>query len=277
MNRLLRIGIYVLAAGLGSIALLYPFFSPELQKPASITMARSGEAPLMYTLLLGLCVMVILFEVQSQAVDTKLIALLGTLIAINSILSFIEVAVPGPGGFSPIFFLIILVGYVFGAPLGFVMGALTLFTSAIITGGVGAWLPCQMFVAGWVGMSAPAVRVLARVFRSYNQPGEIVLLAVFGFFWGFLYGAAMNLWSWPYMTGPADQYWSSGIGLTATLQRYGLYYLVTSLVWDASSAVGNLILILVAGSATLRVLRRFQERFSFSYDPSFSLPEWDQR
>ena len=39
------------------------------------------------------------------------------------------------------------------------MGALTLFTSAIITGGVGPWLPGQMFVAGWVGMS---VRLLAR-------------------------------------------------------------------------------------------------------------------
>jgi energy-coupling factor transport system substrate-specific component len=271
-NKLLSFTIYLTASGLGIASFLYPFFSPVLEQQVSLTRVRSGEAPLMYTLLLGLCVLVLLFEVQSQSVDAKLIALLGMLVAINSVLRFIEVAIPGPGGFSPIFFLIILVGYVYGARLGFVMGALTLFTSAIITGGVGPWLPGQMFVAGWVGMSAPVMRWPVHVFQAKDKFVEVILLAVFGTFWGFLYGAVMNLWSWPYMVGSADQYWASGIGLVATLHRYGLYYLVTSLVWDTSCALGNLLLILTAGSATLRALRRFQQRFSFSYRPPVTSP-----
>ncbi len=265
-NKLLSLAIYLITTGLGIAAFLYPFFAPGLQAQGALNTGRASEAPLMYTLLLGLCVLVLLFEVQSQSVDTKLIALLGILVAINSVLRFIEVAIPAPGGFSPIFFLIILVGYVFGARIGFLMGALTLLTSAIVTGGVGPWLPGQMFVAGWVGMSAPIMRAPIRLLKT--KPAEVILLAVFGALWGFFYGVLINLWSWPFMAGPANQFWSPGVGLAAALQRYGLYYLVTSLIWDAGRAIGNLFLIGLAGAATLRVLRRFQQRFSFSYTPA---------
>src|SRR4030043_15203 len=108
--------------------------------------------------LLSLCLLVLLFEVQGQGSarpTAMVIALLGVLVAINSALRFIETAVPGPGGFTPIFFLIILVGYVFGGRVGFLMGALPLLVSALVTGGVGPWLPAQMFTAGWVGLSTP--------------------------------------------------------------------------------------------------------------------------
>lgn len=267
-SRISSVTIYLIATLMGVGSFVYPFFSPVMVQRGSPNQIRLGEAPLMYTLLLGLCVLVILFEVQSQSIDTKLIALLGMLIAINSLLRFIEVAIPAPGGFSPVFFLIILVGYVFGARLGFVMGALTLFTSAIITGGVGPWLPSQMFTAGWVGMSAPLVLLLVRGLGRVNTRLEVILLALFGAFWGFAYGAIMNLWSWPFIAGPADQYWSVGTGLTETLQRYGVYYLVTSLVWDASRAFGNLFLILLAGAPTLFALRRFKKRLSFTYQPA---------
>ena len=272
-EKLLGFAIYLIATGVGVASFLYPFFSPALRAHATLNNARAGETPLMYTLLLGICLVVLLFEVQSQSVDTKLIALLGILVAINSALRFIEVAIPAPGGFSPIFFLIILVGYTYGARLGFLMGALTLFTSAIITGGVGPWLPSQMFVAGWVGMSAPLMRAVVRLLKAEQKPAEAIALALFGAAWGVLYGAMMNLWSWPYMAGSPDQYWSAGSGWAATWQRYGVYYLATSLVWDLSCALGNFLLILMAGPATLRALRRFKQRFSFSYHPRQTIPQ----
>lgn len=226
------------------------------------------------TLLLGLCLLVLLFEVQGPMVNTKVLAVLGILVAINSALRFIETAIPGPGGFTPIFFLIILVGYVYGGRVGFLMGALTLLVSALITGGVGPWLPAQMFTAGWVGMSTPVLNRLVRWLGHKQSVGgpsslnpEIIILACFGLLWGFLYGAIMNLWQWPFIIGPQNQAFVAGSGLLTTLQHYLAFYMVTSLIWDAIAALGNVILILAFGAPAIKALRRFQKRFEFSYQP----------
>ena len=216
----------------------------------------------------------LLLEVQREAVGAKSIALLGVLVAINATLRFAEVAVPGPGGFSPIFPLIILSGYVFGGGFGFLLGALTLLVSALVTGGVGPWLPYQMFTAGWIGLSAPLCRPFLRLFSSARTPPatrarmEIGALAMFAGYWGLFFGAIMNLWFWPFAVGPAQMHWMPGIGLWETLQRYLVFYVVTSLAWDLARAVGNFVLVIVAGAAILRVLRRFQMRFAFAYRPA---------
>jgi len=276
-SRLFSLAIYMSATLSGMLVLLYPFFLPAVSQQAGFGTLRVEQMPMMMTLLLGLCLLVLLFEAQGPMVNTKLIALLGILVAINSALRFIETAIPGPGGFTPIFFLIILVGYIFGGRVGFLMGALTLLVSALVTGGVGPWLPAQMFTAGWVGMSTPILYPLVRAFAgrqtkqgSRNINPEILLLAVFGLLWGFLYGAIMNLWQWPFIIGPQNQSYAAGLGLLATLQRYLAYYLVTSLVWDAIAAIGNVLLILTFGAPALRALRRFRQRFEFKYTPESS-------
>jgi hypothetical protein len=51
------------------------------------------------------------------------------------------------------------------------------------------------------------------------------------------------------------------------LQRYAVFYLVTSLTWDLLRSLGNVLLIIVLGQPTLRALRRFKWRFGFSYHP----------
>ena len=266
--------IYTLTTGLGLLSLFYPFFYLPVTQPVSGSQPRLGEMPLMLSLVLGLCLLVLIYEVQGQATNAKLIALLGILVAINSILRFAEVAFPGPGGFTPIFFLITLTGYVFGGRFGFLMGAMTLFVSALITGGIGPWLPSQMFTAGWVGMSAmflrPLMQPLMAKYQLQKGTGinpEIIMLAIFGLAWGFLYGSIMNLWQWPFIAGPQVQSWVAGSGFMVTLQHYLAFYLVTSLVWDAIAAIGNFLLILAFGAATLRALRRFQQRFVFIYVP----------
>jgi energy-coupling factor transport system substrate-specific component len=267
---IISILIYGFSTALGVIALAYPFFIPATVENTPMGLARMGEMPLMLTVLLGLCLVVLLYEAQGQAINTKLIALLGVLVAINAALRFIEVAIPGPGGFSPIFFLIILTGYIYGGKFGFLMGSLTMFVSALVTGGVGPWLPSQMFAAGWAGMSASFCRPLVHGLRLENKRGEVVILAIFGVLWGFLYGFIMNLWSWPFIAGPAEQYWAPGTGFAETLNRYLAYYVVTSLGWDILRAAGNALVILGFGSPTLRALRRFQRRFDFDYHPAGS-------
>src|SRR5665647_3413703 len=165
-SRLFSVAIYLAATISGMLVLLYPFFLPAASQQTGFGSYRAGEVPIMMTILLGLCLLVLLFEAQGPIVNTKLVALLGILVAINSALRFIETAIPGPGGFTPIFFLIILVGYVFGGRVGFLMGALTLLVSALVTGGVGPWLPAQMFTAGWVGMSTPILRPILSAFTT---------------------------------------------------------------------------------------------------------------
>lgn len=231
----------------------YPFFV------TTHSSTRLLEMPFTLTILLLLCLLILLYEAQSAASDPRLTALLGMLVAINAALRFAENLIPGPGGFSPIFFLIVLMGYVFGARMGFLMGALTLLVSALITGGIGAWLPGQMFAAGWVGLSAAALRPLT---KRLSPRAEVWLLAMFGALWGFAFGALMNLWTFPFIAAPVQT-----VNLpTAAPQldfarRYAAYYLLTSLVWDLWRALGNFALILALGAATLRVLRRFQARF----------------
>jgi energy-coupling factor transport system substrate-specific component len=259
--------VYGLTTLIGVVAFLYPFWLPALTRSEQSGLAHAGDAPLLLTVLVGLAFAVLLLEVQRAAGSAKMVALLGVLVAINSVLRFADVAIPGPGGFSPIFVLIILGGYVYGARVGFLLGVLTLLVSALITGGVGPWLPYQMFTAGWVGMSAPLCRPLVGLWRWQGKLGEVVLLALLGGLWGVIYGAIMNLWFWPYATGDANQYWQAGLGLIATLQRYALFYATTSLLWDGVRAAGNVLMILAFGGAILRVLRRFQARFVYEYTP----------
>lgn len=259
--------IYILTTMIGVVAFLYPFWMPALRQ-GQMGMAHSQDAPLMLTALVGLAFAVLLLEIQSQSISAKSIALLGVLVAINTTLRFVDVAIPGPGGFTPIFFLIVLAGYVFGGRFGFLMGVLTIGVSSLVTGTVGPWLPYQMFTAGWMGMSAPLCRPLVRAIQAEGRWGEIVVLAIFGGVWGLLFGVIMNIWFWPFVSGSDSQYWSPGISLLDTLRRYAVFYIATSLIWDVMRLAGNTILIMAFGMPTLRVLRRFQQRFAFTYVPA---------
>jgi energy-coupling factor transport system substrate-specific component len=192
-----------------------------------------------------------------------MIAFLGVLIAINAAIRFLENAIPGPAGFSPTFFLIILIGYTFGGRMGFLMGAMTMFVSALITGGVGPWLPGQMITAGWVGQSSVLVKWIVRSFNWSDKPGEVVLLSVFGAVWGLLYGAIMNLWFWPFLGAASGQSWLQNAGFLENVGRYSTYYLATSLVWDIARSVGNVLTLAFLTRPVIKVFHRFKIRFSF--------------
>ncbi len=266
IRRWLSASIYFLTSAIGLLAFLSPFLWPEtIVASAAMGQAHSSDAPLMLSILTGLCFVALLLEVQGDSVSTKFIALLGVLVAINSVLRLVEAVLPIPGGFSPLFFLILMTGYAYGQRFGFLMGALTLAVSALITGGVGPWLPYQMLTAGWVGLTAPLCRPFIRRIHAEGRWPELALLAAMGAFWGFFYGAIMNLYFWPFVTGPTDQYWKAGITLWAPVKRSAVFSVATSLVVDLARAAGNVIMILAFGAPTLRALRRFHKRFVFTY------------
>jgi energy-coupling factor transport system substrate-specific component len=260
---------------LGVASFLYPFFLPALAGIGARP-ARGGiEIPLVFTALGMGCLLVILLDVQRSAGlgdhgASKMVALLGILVAIDAALRL----VPSLLGASAIFLLIVLAGFTFGAQFGFLMGALTLLVSALLTGGLGPWLPYQMLGAGWVGMTAGW---LPRS-EAIGARRQLLMLAAFGGAWGLLYGAILNLTSWPFAApGLAEQtglYWVPGMSVSETLATYGRFYLTTSLVHDAFRAGANVLLVLALGRPLLRLLERYRTRFL--WQPWRSMPDGDR-
>lgn len=213
--------------------------------------------------MIGLCLLIILTEIQNSVLTNQLIALLGILIAINAGLRFLENAIPGPAGFSPVFLLIILTGYCLGGKIGFLMGALTMLVSGLITGGIGPWLPGQMITAGWVGQTSGWLRILIHGLRWKDTKMEIAILAGFGAIWGMLFGLIMNLWFWPFLgTSSGIGYLQNGL-LIENISRYFSYYLTTSILWDATRSIGNVLLLLLLSRSMIKLFERFSQRFSF--------------
>ncbi len=252
----------------GLAAFFYPFFWPHVTQVSrtQAVQAHAGDAPLLFTLLVLLALTVLLAELESEAMTTREVALLGVLVAFNAALRLAETvtAFLNLGGFSPVFVLIILGGYVYGSRFGFLLGALSLLVGGMLTGGVGPWLPFQMVAAGWVGLTSGWVPALLR-FRPARdrlvRRREVMVLAAFGGAWGYVYGFLMNLYFWPFVSGEG-MYWRPGMGWQETLGRYLLFYVATSLAWDTARAVGNVLLIALLGEALLKALRRFHLRFS---------------
>ena len=268
-QRWLSILTYSLTTMIGIGAFLYPFWLPALAQSADQQMAHAGDSALMLTLLVGLCLAVLLLEVQSQGVSAKAVALLGVLVAINAVLRFAEAAVPGPGGFSPIFPLIILGGYVLGARFGFLLGVLTLLVSAILTGGVGPWLPYQMLAAGFVGL-------FAGLLPPASGRAEIWLLAGYGIVSAFAYGWVMDFAFWPFGVGnDTGISFDPALGPLQNLHRFVLYNIATSMGWNLGRALTNAVLIVLVGPALLRLLRRSARPAEFTpgFEPSQQGPE----
>ena len=106
------------------------------------------DPPFLFLLLLPVVIAVVLAEISEGGMDPRVLAILGVLSAVNALLRGLSA---GTAGVELVFFLLILAGRVFGPGFGFVLGCTSLFASALMTAGVGPWLPFQMLVSAWVG------------------------------------------------------------------------------------------------------------------------------
>ena len=242
--------VYALVAVVGTGAFLYPFWLPRESLP---TQAHSGDAPVVAVLVASLVVAAVVLEVRRGTMTGATVAVLGVLSAIGGLLRLLDL----PGGGSGIFFLVVLAAAAFGARFGLLLGLCSMAVSAVVTGGVGPWVPFQMLALG--GMAAGA-GLLGRLTVRLPPPVEVGALVVYGWTWGFVYGAVMNLWSWPFVIDEGPLSWAPGLSLADTLQRYWSFYVATSLGWDAAGALANAVLIALTGRALLRSLRRFSHR-----------------
>ena len=132
----------VAAISVAGLALfLWPFVASETP-PAATSVALS----------LGVVAVLIFVEAATRRLDARRFALLAAIAAIDAALRL--VLVTGLGGFSPVFFLILAAGYVYGPSYGFLAGSVALLASAVATGGIGPWLPYEMMGCGFVGLVA---------------------------------------------------------------------------------------------------------------------------
>jgi energy-coupling factor transport system substrate-specific component len=250
------------ASVFGVLAFGWPFL---LNRHAgNVNTAHTGDAPWVFAIVLPLLLMIVLAELADGGIDAKAIALLGVLTACGAALRPLGVDATGA---TPVFFLLLPAGRVLGRGFGFVLGTLTLFASALLTGGVGPWLPFQMLAAGWVGLFAGCLPPL-------RGRAEIALLAAYGAAAGLLYGAVMNIWFWPFETtglSPHIAYVPGG-GWATQVHHYAAFYIATSLGWDLSRALGTAVLVLIAGRPVLAALRRAARRAAFTAPVAFDPP-----
>jgi energy-coupling factor transport system substrate-specific component len=253
----LRSGLALAAVfAVGIAAFGWPFL---VRPGAALDTSHSGDAPFVFVLLLPLLAALVLAELTSGGMDAKAVAMLGMLAAVGGALRALG---PGTAGLEPTFVVIVLGGRVFGRGFGFVLGAVTLFVGALITGGVGPWLPFQMLAAGWVGFFAgtlPPVRGRA----------EVLVVAGYAAVVSLAFGLVMNLWFWPFASYGPEVSFVAGDSLAANGGRYLLFYLTTSLPWDLGRAVLSAVVLLLAGSALLRALRRASRRAAFDAVAAF--------
>lgn len=239
----------------GMIAFLYPFFLSDAPGSSDVQ-AHANDAPLVFGLLALLAAVLLVLELASQGMNAKVASVLAVLATCTAGLRLI----PLPAGASAFFFLIICGGYVFGPRFGMLLGATALFLSAFPSGGLGPWVPYQMFACGWLGLAAGWLGALRPAVERHPKL-EVGVLAAFGGVMGFLYGALMNIWFWPYIAAGEHVSWVPGMGIAETLQHYWAFYVLTSFGWDAWAAIGNVVLIAIAGGPVLRTLRRASLRF----------------
>ena len=241
-------GALLVAVIAGAVAYGWPLFLSPGSSMSEL------QAPLVFALVLPLVLGIVLSELAGGRIEVKALAMLGVLAAVGSVLRPLS---PGTAGVELVFFLLILAGRVFGAGFGFALGALTLFTSALITVGVGAWLPYQMLTAGFVGLFAGWLpRATGRA--------ELVLLAGYGAVSAFTYGWLMDFAFWPFGIGNDTQLsFDATLGPLANLHRFVLYNLATSMGWNLGRAVTNAVVVMLIGAPLLRVLRRAARRADF--------------
>jgi energy-coupling factor transport system substrate-specific component len=248
-----------LALAFATVLGLAAFGWPLLLHHGTSANGHEADAPLIVALLLVVLVAVVLAEIADGGIDSKALALMGVLAGCGSVLRILAAGVALTEGLT--FFLIVPAAWVFGRGFGFLLGVTTMFSSALLTVGVGPWLPFQMIAAGWFGFLAGSLPGRSRL---RGRP-ELLLLAGYGLVGSLVYGLIMDLSFWPFRFGFGESSLAfvPGASLPDNLGRFWAFHLATGMGWDVVRGIGTALCILGAGRPLIGALRRASRRAAF--------------
>ncbi len=146
-------------------------------------------------------------------------------------------------GPTPVFFLVIMTGLVFGPLPGFIVGSSTILASNFFVGGHGPWTVLQMTGLGLTGFFAAYLPKWERHRRA--------ILCLYGAASGVLYGLFTDLFSWLYFSGEYT------LATYAAVALRGAFF-------TASYSIGNVFFLWFLSLPMLRIFSRFKRRLAFS-------------
>jgi energy-coupling factor transport system substrate-specific component len=240
-----------------AILSLSGFFWPFLVP--SQTMA--DKASWLFLACTPIMVSLIVLLVSEDQLSSKNIAFLGILSALIAALRPLGI---GAIGIEPMWFALILAARVLGPTFGFLLGAISMTLSALLTGGIGPWLAYQIFAAALIGLGVGLIpeRATGRV--------EIALLGFYGVLAAEFFGIAMDLQFWPWALGSGTELsYRAGDSIGENLSRFFQYHFLSALAWDIPRATITLTLILISGKPALNALRRARDKAAFASHAEF--------
>lgn len=244
MIRKLSITFSLLLVTLG---FLWPFLAPSK--------AAADRASWFFLAALPIAITLIILIIGKERVGSKDIAFLGVLTALVAALRPLGM---GAIGIEPMWFALILSARVMGPTFGLLLGAMSMFLSALLTGGVGPWLSYQIAAAALIGFGIGIIpsQVRGRL--------EILLLAIYGAISAEFFGIAMDLQFWPWALGTGTQLsYQPGGAIVENVSTFFQYHFISALAWDLPRAIITVSLIGVAGPAALNALRRARTKAAF--------------
>jgi hypothetical protein len=243
MSARLQGGLIALISALALAGFCWPLLFPQLG-------VQSDIAGYLAIALVGFGAVLLILVFDRGVWATSQLALLAGLAALAGAT---RVATSGVAGFELVFLVVILAGISLGPRFGMLVGVLSILLSSVFFGGLGPWTAFQTFAVGWVGAGAGFVGLVAKTLRS-----KVIISAGYAVLASYLFGLIMNLWFWPFATGPSTSIsFSPEAPLAQNLSSFLLYSLTTSTIgWDSVRAISLAVAIALVGRPILQVLSR---------------------
>ena len=170
-NRALSSIVLLIGSLMGLLAFTWPLYLPK----SEIFLFQSEAARSFAIIIALIAVGIVAIDISQGALDSKAVALLGVLSALIAALRLVGA---GAVGIEPMWFLLIISAYVFGAKFGFSLGVIAMGISALITGGIGPWLPFQMLAAGWIGIASGTISKITHKFHLNIEIASLIFIGL---------------------------------------------------------------------------------------------------